>query len=79
MSPTCGIVQFVQPQSWFLLHFLMPIQNCTQLIVIIKNRPDGILYISFFFFFFTHIYCVRGLCPMFHSYNVPGKSGVLRS
>ena len=29
--------------------------------------------------FFTHIYCVRGLCPMFHSYNVPGKSGVLRS
>ena len=46
MSPTCGIVQFVQPQSWFLLHFLMPIQNCTQLIVIIKNGPNGILYIS---------------------------------
>ena len=34
--------------------------------------------VSSFFCFLNHIYCVRGLCPMFHIYSVPGKSGVPR-
>ena len=46
VSPTHGIVQLVRQQSWFLLHFLMPIQNCMQLMAITKNGPNGILNIS---------------------------------
>ena len=34
--------------------------------------------VSSFFCFLNHIYCFRGLCPMFHIYSVPGKSGVPR-